>query len=229
MPGYSIGVGASLQRKNLYFRSSIDYSQFNQNFSMTERQMLIDSVWDYKFFTGYETEYDTVWFINIDTLLATGDTLWSPYPIENTVTIVDSVLQWQADTTKEYTNFKSSNRYHFIDIPLITGYSFGRKHYQIQTEIGLISSFLLHSSGNIVSLKDVEKHVEIDKETRVGPFLLSYYLSAGLKYYLNYRSNIGIKMYYRGSVNSMFSDYPLVLRNHIFGLQIMYSFKLSAR
>ncbi|MEA2040935.1 MAG: hypothetical protein U9N85_00090 [Bacteroidota bacterium] len=229
IPSYQIQIGGEYSKGLNTVETGVNYLKMAQKFTMPQAQFAIDTLLSYNYFFREELQIDTIWFINIDTLLATGDTLWVAYEDSNYVSVPDSIQAYTTDTTKVFKNFNSKNTYRFIEIPLIFGHSFRVGKHYVSTKFGIISSFFVNSKGNLVSLDDGEQPESISGRIKKSPIIYSYYIAAGTKFYINRQFDFVIDAFYRGSINSMFNDYPIILQNRMYGLRMGISYKIHYR
>jgi len=229
--GYTAGVNLNFHKFNFELSSGLNFTQIKSDFNFMKTSLQIDTSYYYKYFTKTEMKIDTVLFLNLDTLLATGETLWVNVLDTNYITFLDSSIQPKADTTEYLTPEKKINSFNYIEIPFIFGYNIRKRTFSITPEIGIIAGIIMYSQGKIVSLGNIKQSRVISNETKLSNVLISMYAGFGFSYYLSKKIDFTVKAYYRQNINSIFENYPLFFRYKIFGLQfgIKYKFLYSKK
>ncbi len=224
---WSVGAAGMLHRRKVDLVSGMNYTQISQLFTHTEIITRVDTIMKYKFFNRTEIDFDTIWFVNIDTLLATGDTLWTAYLDTNYVNVRDSVLVFEPDTTQTFAPVHAKNKYRYFEIPLMLKIKlYNGVNYKIFTEIGIFSGFFLDSSGKIVSLRNQNGSEPIDKYMRFSPVLFSSFIGFSLDVPLSNRLNMNVGVYRKDNLNAMFTNNPVSIRHSFTGLHFKIFYRI---
>jgi hypothetical protein len=180
----------------------------------------------YRYSIIQEIKIDSIAILNIDTLLATGDSVY--YYIKDTdyILSLDSELIEKIDSSEINFKEKSSNRYSYIEIPLIYRFDINRYNYSVSPEFGLITSFFLDSKGKIVSLTNVKNSEDININTKLSKINLSIHLGVRINYRLSSRFEFFTAGYYRRNINSIYKDYPVISRFNTFGINMGIRYKI---
>lgn len=216
---FAAGVNTSYDRGNTKLITGLGVSILRSNFNYFNSEYTIDSIPYYKYYQKTFIKIDTILFINIDTLLATGDTVYQVFQDTNYIQKLDSAIYKRADTTTFNTNENKNNKYIYLEIPFIIGKSYKFSNFQITPNVGIISGFMLNSTGKLVSLIDINQSVDFKEETKKSFINLSLYCGFKFEYYISNKINFTLNPFYRRSINSIFSDYPLIVRTNIWGAQ----------
>ena len=225
----SIGTGFALNlnlyKKNNIFTSGINFTNFKTNFSTVSVNYKIDTVPKIHFIQKTEMQIDSIKLINIDTLIATGDTVY--YYITDTTynTFIDTTYLPEADTTKNYYNERAKNSYIFFEIPLLYSRSFYTPNFNFSPEIGIITSFFVNSKGKIVSLSDFFQTNSLENEPKFAAVNLSVYAGIKFNYYITNRLDFVTSAYIRRNINSIYRDYPLISKFNSFGINFGFRYK----
>ncbi len=223
--GFSTGININYYNKKLTYSSGLLFSQIKEQFSYTATKDIIDTSYFYKYFTYPVSQIDTIWFINIDTLLFTGDTIYEAFLDTNYVYYMDSLYTSKLDSTEINYYDKYVNKYFYLELPLIFGYKINHIRFSIIPEIGLILGIILNSQGKIISLENIERTNDINKETQLSPVLFSLYTGVRFDYFLTKRIDFFTKIFYRQNLNSVFMDYPIIMKHRTFGIQFGFKYK----
>nr|NQU94512.1 hypothetical protein [Bacteroidota bacterium] len=86
-------------QKNWGFETGLGFTRQNFDFDHQFQVPKVDTSWYWDYFNKESFLYDTTWYINLDTLLQTGDTLLIPN--------IDSTMIWLTDSTHK-TKFDTS-------------------------------------------------------------------------------------------------------------------------
>ncbi len=223
--GSSVGLNLNFHRSNNNFSSGINLTNFKINFSNISVLYNIDTVSKIQFVQRTEPVIDSVKLINIDTLIATGDTIYY-YFIDTTYnTFIDTNYVLKPDTTEIFYNDRAKNSYTFFEIPLLYSRSFYTPNFIFSPEIGIITSFFVNSKGKIVSLTDLFQTRSLESEPKFAAVNLSFYAGIKFNYYLTDRIDFITSAYIRRNINSIYKDYPLVSRFNSFGINFGFRYK----
>ncbi len=227
MIGFGAGFEYHYHKPKLNFSTGIAYFEMQQNFRHTQIDTHIDSVLKYDYFNRQELDFDTIWFVNIDTLLASGDTLWYAYIDTNYVFVPDSILVFEPDTTQTVKPTQTINKYRYIEIPLTAHLRvYQSSNFKVYANFGIISGIIFNSAGKIVSLKDVNGSENISKNQKFSPIQFSMFTGITVAVPLTNRLNMNIEAYRKQNLNSMFSNNPVSVRTTFSGMKcaIVYRF-----
>ncbi len=219
------GLGFNFHKKSSVFSSGIQLFTVRENFNFLATKFLTDTILDYEYFIRTELTVDSVAILNIDTLLATGDSVYFYIKDTDYISFLDSNIIELIDTLESKYKDKSTNRYRYIEIPLIYSYTINRFNYTFSPEIGIITSFFVNSKGKIVSLANHKVSKEIKDESDFSAVNLSLYTGFRLNYKLSYRYDFFTTAFYRRNINSIFRNYPVITRFNSFGFNFGIRYK----
>ncbi len=225
--GHNFGVNINLHRQKNTFTGGLGITDFKTHFSTMASFWKIDTVEKMQLTQSLELQIDSIPLINIDTLLATGDTLYYYYKDTNYITHIDTAYISVPDSTEYFKIEKAKNSYSYIEIPLIFSHSFYMSNLTLNPEIGLISSFFFNSQGKVVSLADIYKISDLRTDLKGAYVCLSIYAGIKVNYYLNDKLDFISSVFYRRNINSIYYDYPLITHFNTFGLNFGLRYKLS--
>jgi len=206
---YSINTSLDIIYKNSSLNTGISYRQIYEQFRYTSIFETPDTSYYFDYFTRTEQEIDTIWYLNLDTLLQTGDSVYFPLLDTNYVQYNDSVRAMKIDTIRNSKKIHNLNKYSFLQIPLIYGHRFYYKKYSMIAEIGLLTNFILNSQGNTLSLLYPFEIKKIEDENKFLLVSFSIHAGLGIDYKLSERLFLNAKVFYRKGVNSIYKDYPI--------------------
>jgi len=226
-PLYSHGIDLNLHYKQQHFVASagIGIAELNSVFKGDIFYTLIDSTEAYSYFENGDYVYDTTWYLNLDTLLITGDSVFSPYVDSSYNSFTDSTLVTQYDTTQANQTVNQKNRIRFVNIPVWLGYRETSGVWEYQVQAGLIASIPVQNTytwynpetGNLVYNSNAPFRQTIFTLGVRGYFAVS----------LNEHWSAGLEPAYYYRLNSLFnSDYAIRTNQHTFGvgMRVQYHF-----
>ncbi len=222
----TMGLGINFHKPLTTFSSGIYYTNYRESFNYLVTDFLIDTILAYSYSTTSIMQIDSTAFINIDTLLATGDTIYYYFKDTNYITSLDSALVPKIDSIEYKRNDKANNSYSYIEIPLIFNFNFNKSNISISPQIGIITSFFMDSNGKIVSLTDINQSADIENEAKFAKINFSIYGGVRVNYFLTRRFDFFTSAYFRKNLNSIFIDYPIVSRFNTFGLRFGFRYKM---
>lgn len=224
---YSHGLDLNFHYLEDHFAAStgIGIHQLNSDFTGEIPVTMVDTSETYQYYENGEYQYDTTWYLNLDTLFITGDSVFSPYVDSSYSSFTDSSLVQVYDTTREMRLVQQSNRIRYVNIPLWVGYreQGGRWEYQVQ-------------AGIIASIPTEHQYTWYDPGTgefvynSEAPFRKTVFTLAARTYIagkINKHWMLGVEPAYYYRLGSLFDEsYGLSAGQHIFslGLRIQYQF-----
>ena len=223
--GSSLGLNLNFNKNYNTFSSGINITNFKINFSNVSILYHIDTVSKMQFIQRTEPVIDSIRLINIDTLIATGDTLYYYFVDTTYNTFIDTNYVLTPDTTKEFYNDRSKNSYTFFEIPLLFSRNFYTPNFNFSPEIGIITSFFVNSKGKIVSLTNLFQTNNLKNEPKFAVVNLSVYAGIQFNYYITNRIDFVTSAYIRRNINSIYKDYPLISRFNSFGIKFGFRYK----
>ena len=224
--GSAFGIGINFHSKSSIFTSGLTYFTIRENYDFLASNYTFAQKEIYDYYMTSVIGIDTIKFINIDTLLATGDTIYDYYYDTTQTYELDSNKITITDTTENKFIDKSKNKYIYIEIPLKYSFTMYRPGFSISPEIGIIPSFFVNSKGKIVSLANLNQSNTIKDETRFAAINLSIYTGLKVKFYLTEHIDFFTAAFYKHSINSIFRDYPIIYKFNTFGFSFGLRYKI---
>jgi hypothetical protein len=185
----------------------------------------IDTSYYWGYFEREDFRYDTTWYINIDTLLQTGDTLLVPN--------VDSTLIWVSDSVhyeKYDTSYSSQSApYYFslsyLEIPFIGHYSIVEKKVFLRLTLGVIPTFLIAKSGNL-ALSESTGLTEVEDISFDYGISLSAYASFVLGYHFTDKWAFYMEPFIKRNLFSAMRNDDFLAKSNSWGVQFGISYRL---
>jgi len=223
--GYGFDLNLDYIDNQFILSSGVSYQQINRNFNSTVPTVNIDSTKYFNYFDNYEWQYDTTYYINIDTLAITGDTIYSPYIDSTWIAFQDSSLAYQIDSTHGTKHISEKEIVRYISIPIWVGYRETTEKWELHAQLGLITSIPIYQQITWYNLENNE--FIYSKQAPLSNILLT----AGFRAYFARKINenwlIGIEPTYYYRLNNLFDkNYPIDTKQHLFrvGFKIQYQF-----
>ncbi len=194
------GLRLSANNRNLSIESGLGYMEVKQNG--------LFSTLDYLFGEHEEWEvFDTLYMVPDSAIyyhVVGTDTITDYVYYESPVEAQDSTAIIIKDSTENSQQHDFTNTYKYLEIPLITGYSYRSGKLTTTIKTGLISSFLWQAHAQLV-----EGTLEKDKYTFTYDDFpkvhFNVYAGLELKYLLSSRSFMFGEAYYRRNLSSFIS------------------------
>lgn len=217
---YSAGARIGYRHKSWLAETGVSFTKFNEKFNYNYLSNQIDTSYYYNVFDSGYTKYDTIMFINLDDLLATGDTVYSSYVRETWVENTDSTLESKLDTNKIADDLNIRNIYTYVEIPLIIGYQVSKYKFTYSLNGGIITGIFMKSKGKSVSQNNTNDIIDISNLPFIK-FNYSFIVTAGINYKINNNLFLLVEPYYRQSINSMFDkNYLYSKKNKAYGATV---------
>ena len=219
-PSTSINYGANvnLNINNLILQTGINYTKLGERFKDEFSSFYVDSALNYEYSENggywYMQPSDTVYFDWLGHPIVEYDKTW--------VQLYDTTEVMVYDTSETITNYNEKNYYNYIELPLLIGYELYRNRSGFTVKTGIITGFLLNSSGKTIS--DETDYTIINNNKSTIPFVKLNYsmlISLGYHYRINNHFSVISESYYRKNLNSVFQPkYPVIQKFNSAGLKI---------
>lgn len=223
--GYGFDLNLDFIDNQFILSSGISYQQINRSFSSNVPTIHIDSTGYYDYFENFRWQYDTTYYINIDTLAITGDTIYSPYVDSTWAAFQDSSLAYQLDSTHGTKYISEREIVRYISIPIWVGYRETTEKWELHAQMGLITGIPIYQQLTWYNLENNE--FVYSKQAPLSNILLNAGFRAYLARKLNENWLIGIEPAYYYRLNNLFDkNYPIDTNQHVFrvGFKIQYQF-----
>lgn len=219
------GLSYSYFRNNKGFELGLGLSRYRFQFDHTFDEASIDTSYFWEYFEKSIYEYDTTWFLNLDTLLQTGDTLFVPGVDSTLIQVTDSIQKPDFDTTfvKKYANYNYS--YSYLEIPLTGRFLLFDGKISGQLALGIVPAFLVSKSGKM-PLNETGTIVGATEIAYDNGFSLSGYGAFTLTFKLNENSAIFLEPYIRRNIYSTMKNEYFKVRHNSFGVRFGVSYTL---
>ena len=211
--------------KNLGFETGFMFSRHNFSYNHHYMESGIDTTFYWDYFNSEAYRYDTTWYINLDTLLQTGDTLFVPSVDSTMVQVIDSTYKTRLDTTFLPKSAKYHYSYTYLEIPIIGKFSILDGKFFLNIATGVLPSFLISKSGNMLS---VETNTIIDAKDIAFDygFSLAVYGALDLGFRVSDRCAIHLEPYFKKSVFSTIKNDHLLIKTDAWGVNFGISYRL---
>jgi hypothetical protein len=224
MPSPEVFVHLKYSLGNLYIKSGFQFSEFGQksNFERTIEMhdtsggyasWLLDRYWS----------YDTIGFF---------DDPYTPglvYPILQPTYHIDTLgSQWNSrdQVYFEKSNISATNRYRYVEIPLIVGFQYSIKRITLHSGIGLSVGRMVNTTGRYV-VNGVLENTSLNLNP-YNNFHYNYMMQLGAVYALDNNWNMLLQTSYKTNLNSIYrSEFGRNTRYHSIGIQLGVSYNIK--
>ena len=222
---YSAWLTYNYFNKNLGFETGLMFSRHNFSYDHQYIEPGIDTTFYWDYFNSEAYLYDTTWYINLDTLLQTGDTLFVPSVDSIMAQVIDSTYKTRLDTTFLPKSAKYHYSYSYLEIPIIAKFSILDGKFFVNVAAGALPSFLISKSGNMLS---VETNTIIDAKDIAYDygFSLALYGALDLGFRMSDRCALHIEPYFKKSVFSTIKNDRLLIKTDAWGVNFGISYRL---
>jgi hypothetical protein len=125
------------------------------------------------------------------------------------------------DGTISQISYQSDNKYHYIEIPIIAGYTLPGNMVNYTLKAGIVNSIFITAKGKTISVDDSQQVLDIDNNLPFARTAFAIQLSIGVTFKLNDRINLLAEPYYRYSLKSVYKkDYQINQRYRISGIRL---------
>ncbi len=211
--------------KNLGFETGLIFSRHNFSYCHHYMEPGIDTSYYWDYFNNEAYRYDTTWYINLDTLLQTGDTLLVPSVDSTMIQVIDSTYQTRLDTTFLPKSEKYHYSYSYLEIPIIGKFSVLDGKFFMNIAAGALPSFLISKSGNMLSV-ETNTIIETKGIAFDYGFSLAVYGALDLGFRMSDRCAIHVEPYFKKNVFSTIKNDHLLIRTDAWGVNFGISYRL---
>jgi len=223
----SIGMAFTYQyfKDKTGFESGLSFSQQNFSSDHPSQMMVTDTTdfWDY--FQREIFVYDTIWYIDLDYLLQTGDTLLIPDVDSLPVTVTDSTLKMRVDTSLVNVVNTYNYSFSFLEIPLIGYYKLIDRDFYVDVAAGFIPMFMISKTGSF-SYPESEQVIDAGDIDFDYGFALSFYGSALIGYKFDQRWSVFAGPYIRRNLFSVIQNDMVQVKINSWGVKAGIAFRL---
>ncbi len=226
-PENSYGLAFTYQyfKDKLGVESGLGFSEQKYTYDYFYQELKKDTSTYWDFFEKEISVYDTTWYFAIDTFLQTGDSVFIPKVDSSLITVMDSILKINVDTS--YENRKSVNHYSlsFLEIPIIGHYTLLNRKFYLRVSGGLIPMFMISKTGTI-TYPESSNIIDGGQISFDYGFMLSIYGSATLGYKFNKRWSVFAEPYFKRNIFSVIRNDEVKLSVNSWGVKAGVSFRL---
>ncbi|NVO03301.1 MAG: outer membrane beta-barrel protein [Bacteroidetes bacterium] len=214
---YNIGLELKYSIKNFFLQTGVNYSNVGEKINYNTNTLTnIDS-------SASHWELHSFAMIYVDTI--SWDSTHGFAIMTTSVPIMDSIWQYSADSTYTLLQVKNTNQLSYIEIPILIGYSFGKRKLSYQASTGVSFGFLSGSKGKLLKT-DASGFNDILVETPFKKTLYNFLFRIGCTYHLNENLSIILQPSFKLNLNSVFeSTYPTSQKYQSYGLNLGLNYK----
>jgi len=220
---YGFSAGMKYYNKNRGFETGLGFSQQRFEFDHQDEIIKIDSTNYWELFNREEYLYDTTWYLDLDEYLSTGNMVFIP-SVDSTLTLVaDSISKTKTDTATFLVNVKYNYAFSYLEIPLIARYQLIKGKLFCDAAVGLIPSFLIAKSGNILSDENDEIIKTSDLSFDSG-FNLAFYGAVTLGYKPSERYALQAEPFIKTTIFTGIENDNISMKSNSWGIKFTVSY-----
>ena len=207
LPGYLFGLAVNINYKKLIASLGMSYINVRKK---VDYNFVNITLTDKSYYDVFDNSYWNVIFID-SFFQTTPDTTWIFVYDSTYVPSTDSIFINDYDTTSNSANYNETNKYSYLEIPLIFGYTIlGSRKLSVDIKSGIITGILIRKNGKTVLPTNQDEIVDISALPLIKTNF-SIYLSAKINYQVNNKYRIFAEPYYKKSIKSIYNkNYLLV-------------------
>lgn len=206
---FSYSTGFSLSNYYEKYNFSTEYSFVNSNFHQNIKPNTFWTV-------------DTQYYLNLDTLLLTGDTIYYPIYDSNFHAVYDTLSFYTHDTSKFTSNFNKTNTLSYIEIPLLFSKNFKVNNFEISPQVGFIFGFYYFSDFKINTLKYDQLLTPV-----IAKMTYYAYFSTNINYLFNNKIGGFLRLWSKIPINQQYSINKINYKYYSFGLSLGLTYNIK--
>ncbi len=220
----SVGGFVELSRNNYSLETGGYFTRFFEDFKFSESYETVNISTFYNFFEIINWKVDTIYFLNLDSLLL-GDTVWMPYFDSTLIVSIDSNLTTNYDTTKYDSNYDTKNLYTYFEIPIIFGYDYKFNSFIFSLKAGIITSFFISTKGFNILYKN-KYIVSKNENINFSKVFFSSYLSTKITYKITPSFGFYVEPFYRLPLTQSYYNSLITTRLTAYGVKFGLQYTL---
>lgn len=208
---FTAGAGLNFQKGHFSLHGGFAYTHAGFSTEYNALHYKTDTVVISWITDGGFFQYDTLWVLNLDSLI-NGNPTYIAVIDSHFVHTSDTLSVNKPVTTKEVVSGTALTRISYIEIPLLAGYSLTSGKLSYRVKAGLIPGLLFYSKGNMANPYAKYGDMPADREV-LSQWSLSGYTSFEIHYQPFARMGFSAEPFYRHSLTGLFNkDFPYQTR-----------------
>jgi hypothetical protein len=224
-PSYGLSVTYNYFKNKWGFETGFGLTKQNYSCKHQFELVNIDTAYYWDYFEKEDYLFDTTWYINIDTLLQTGDTLLVPNVDSTMILVTDSIQSPAYDTTYTLQSGRYNFSFSYLEIPLIGHYSIIEKKVYLRIAAGLIPTFLIGKSGSL-DTPDANGLMDVKDISFDYGFSLSAYGSCVLGYQVTDEWDVYLEPFIKRNLFSAMRNNDFLVKTNAWGIKVGVSYRL---
>jgi len=201
---FSAGLSLNYQISNFSLHGAVSYSGFDLSSAYKSLNYKTDSVVFSWVIDGGYFDYDTLWVLNLDSLI-NGNPVYVEVVDSHFVHSNDTISVTKPINSKEITESTAYARLSYLEFPISAGYSVSSGKIDYRLKLSVIPGLLTYTRGDITNPFAVYGSVAAQKEI-FSKWLLSGSASLEIHYKPFARMGVSLEPFYRHSFNNIFND-----------------------
>lgn len=207
------------------YEAGLGYSKHNFDYNHIFEETDIDTSQFWEYFEKEIYNYDTTWYLNIDTLLQTGDTLFIPSVDSTMIQVTDSIQREDYDTTFLSKSARYNYSYSYLEIPLIGRLQLFEGKLEAHLAAGVIPTFLVSKSGKMPTNK-TGSMADAGEITYDYGFSLSGYCALSFLYHFYGDYSLFVEPYIKRNLFTTLKNDQFLMKNNSWGIRFGLSYTL---
>jgi hypothetical protein len=217
----SYGVLFEHSIQNFNYLSGFFYNNLSERFFFNDYWNNIDTSYSQKILINNYWNVDTIWFLNLDSLLV-GDTVWFPYYDSTYITEIDTITLQNIDTTNFYKQYNNINKLQYIELPIILSYKINLKKLGFEFLTGIFFGFYLNPKYNIFLPHDYGVLSALFPK-----IIYSLYQSINIEYQISKKISFQVGFFCKIPISNYFSIFQTNRKPYSYGLSLGISYKIK--
>jgi hypothetical protein len=223
----SLGVAFTYQyfRDQTGFESGLAFTQNNFSCDHYFQKIVTDTSFYWDYFDRQDFVYDTTWYIDLDYLLQTGDTVFIPNVDSTLIMVPDSTQKISVDSSTINMKEKHNYTFSFLEIPLIAHYRIIDQQFYIDLSAGFIPMFMISKTGKF-SYPESDMVVGAEEIDFDYGFMLTFYGSAVFGYKFDNRWSVFVEPHIRRNLFSVVQNNNVHVKINSWGIKAGIAYRL---
>lgn len=223
----SVGMSFTYQffKDETGFELGLAFSENNFTYDHYFKQVVNDTSYYWDYFDTEEYVFDTTWYIDLDYLLQTGDTVFIPNVDSTMILVPDSTQKISIDTSMVNRKEKQNYTFNFLEIPLIAHYRLIDKQFYVDIAAGFIPAFMVSKTGRF-SYPESGVVVGAGEINFDYGFMISLYGSAVFGYKFDKRWSVFVEPHIRRNLFSVIQNNDIQVKVNAWGVNAGIAYRL---
>jgi hypothetical protein len=201
--GWTTGLSLSWSWFSYTAEAGLAYTKLSSSHNCQFVNFTYDTVMVSEIIHGGYYDTDTFYVINLDTLLATGDTVYIEIVDVEFIPTTDTIQREQVNANQYTESKKQKVTYSYVEFPITFGYKIIPGRFSVTAKAGIVPGLLIASKGDIPNPYSDVGQYPVMPVTGARSFVLSGLVGLEMNYSVTEKLSIVLEPNYKHHIFSV--------------------------